>query len=158
MSLTIRPIFICKANVWRSQIAEWIFNSLYWAWSSLSIAWLEARKGKYHGSPDTGIIQVLKDYKNIDISLQKIKYLSDLPYEQWISLNLVVFLFDPTIESICDDDCKSDGLTPYEYFKNMNMPMIIHPILDPFEVGPESYQNIIDGIEEFVMKVSWDAL
>jgi hypothetical protein len=119
---------------------------------------LEARKGKYHGSPDTGIIQVLKDYKNIDISLQKIKYLSDLPYEQWISLNLVVFLFDPTIESICDDDCKSDGLTPYEYFKNMNMPMIIHPILDPFEVGPESYQNIIDGIEEFVMKVSWDAL
>jgi len=34
------------------------------------------------------------------------------------------------------------------------MPMIIHPILDPFEVGPESYRNIIDDIEELVVKVS----
>lgn len=145
--IMIRPIFICKANVWRSQIAEWIFNHRYGAGTSISIAGCEARKEKYWWVPDTWVSTVLQEYKWVDISNQKIKYLSDITSQQLSDYNLVVFLFDPSQDSSCDYDCKKDWISPYEYLSKLDSSIRIHPITDPFEVWVKEYRRIIDEID-----------
>ena len=52
-------IFVCKANVWRSQVAEWIAK--YFWLDAISCAWVEARKEKYFSKPDKEITDILKN-------------------------------------------------------------------------------------------------
>lgn len=114
----------------------------------------EARKERYLGVPDSWISKVLKEYKWIDISNQKIKYLKDISVEQLSNFNLIMFLFDPVNETSCEDDCKLNWITPYEYFKTFDIPMLIHPVIDPFDVGSENYKKIIDEIEKLIKGLS----
>lgn len=153
--MTTKIIFICKANVGRSQIAEWIYNSIYWSWSSISFAGSEARKEKYLWFPDTWVSKILKEYKWVDISSQKIQYLSDININQIQDFDVIVFLYDPKNEAICDDKCKLYGKTPYEYIKTLDMPIVINPIKDPFEVGSDKYKMVIDEIENFIYNFSF---
>lgn len=148
--MKLRPIFICKANVWRSQIAEWIYNNLYGSGESISIAWSEARKEKYLWAPDTSVSKILKEYKWVDISTQKIKYLKDITVQHLSSCNLIVFLFDPEDITTCDDWCKLNWSTPYQYLKKWDIPILICPITDPFEVEQDAYKKIIDDIEKLI--------
>ncbi len=141
------PLFICKANVGRSQIAEWLFNDIHGFWGSLSIAWSEARKDKYLWIPDKTIINFLQEVYWVDICMQKIKYLSDLKSSHLVQITLVIFLYNPLIETFCDDLCKINGLTPYEYFKKKNMPIFIYPVTDPFEIWISWYQKISEEIK-----------
>ena len=40
-------LYICSANVWRSQMAEWIHNQRFsQLGGAISLAWAEARKKK----------------------------------------------------------------------------------------------------------------
>ncbi|MBC7503530.1 hypothetical protein H7169_01015 [Candidatus Gracilibacteria bacterium] len=156
--MTILPIFICKANVGRSQIAEGIFNHIYGLGVAISIAGLEARKEKYIGAPDIGISDVLKEYKGVDISTQKIKYLKDMSIQELHCFNIVVFLFDPVKEGGCDEECRLGGATPYEYFKTLSIPIFINPVIDPFDLGKEGYKGIIDDIEKLIKELPTNAL
>lgn len=148
-------IFICKANVGRSQIAEWIYNSIYWSWSSISFAGSEARKEKYLWLPDTWVSKILKEYKWVDISSQKIQYLSDISTNQIPKFDVAVFLYNPENQVDCDDECMLNGAEPYEYLKALNMTIVIHPIIDPFEVGSDKYKMVIDEIENLIDKFSF---
>lgn len=158
LSMTIRPIFICKANVWRSQIAEWIFNHIFGPWAAISIAWLEARKEKYIWAPDTWISDVLKEYKWVDISTQKIKYLKDMSIQELHCFNIVVFLFDPVRELWCEEECRLGWATPYEYLRTLSIPIFINPVIDPFDLWKEGYKGIIDDIEKLIKELPTNAL
>lgn len=45
----------------------------------MSIAGAEAKKEKYHGRPLPAIVDFLNQHWGIDISSQRISYLSDIP-------------------------------------------------------------------------------
>lgn len=64
-------------------------------------------------------------------------------------------MYNPENEAICDDECKLNGKTPYEYIKTLDMPIVINPINDPFEVGSDKYKMVIDEIENFIDKLSF---
>jgi len=92
----------------------------------------------------------LKDDYWIDISMQKIKYLSDLSSLELNKITTVVFLYNPTNDSVCDNLCKVNWLSPYEYFTRKNLSIIIHSVADPFEVWIWWYKQIIDQIQVIV--------
>jgi protein-tyrosine-phosphatase len=142
-------LFICKANVWRSQIAEWIYNKIHWGWS-ISLAWNEARKRKYKSKPLKDIVHFLKLRKSLDISNQRISYLKDIPDNILSKIRIVYFLYDPNNESSCDNPCKKDWLSPYVYFKKVRVPIFIYPIDDPFDIWKGWYNFIYQEIYNLI--------
>jgi len=70
---TLDYLFICYANVGRSQIAEGIYNH-YIPEKSIS-AGIADFKEKYHSKPHPGVIRVMNE-RGIDISHQQIKILT----------------------------------------------------------------------------------
>ncbi len=65
-------LFICSANVGRSQIAEGFYNYYSGGKKSISAAAIEDKREKYNNRPHPDIIKVMRE-KGIDISNQKIK-------------------------------------------------------------------------------------
>lgn len=147
-------LFVCKANVGRSQIAEWLYNNQNYNTSiAISIAWSEARKEKYNGQPAEEIVSFLKNYRWIDISHQSIKYVTDI--NQWVLAHIskIIFLYDPVENKECDDACKIAKDTPYEYFKNRWFCIQINPVPDPYETWKRWYQGITNRIQEIIAKL-----
>ena len=66
-------LFLCSANVWRSQIAQAIFENMYWRGTAMSAALHEDKVDKYLWKPDTAVLNVLRqnsiDHKHLKISL-----------------------------------------------------------------------------------------
>lgn len=147
-------LFICKANVWRSQIAEGLYNHLHWTWKALSLAGCEARKEKYHWKPSESIIDFMKEYSWIDISNQRIRYLSDVSELILSNIEEVIFLYDPTEYAWCDLECMKDGYSPYEYFLSQNTSIQKYAIPDPFEVGYDWYRMIYDEIYSSIKNIT----
>ena len=145
-------LFICKANVWRSQIAEWIYNQLHWSWA-FSLAWSQARKRKYKSKPLKDIVEFLKVKKSLDITGQKIKYLNDLPEDIINSIWIIYFLYDPSQEKDCENPCKINWNSPYQFFKKLGIPIVIHTIPDPFDTWKEWYESIYATIFDLVSKI-----
>ncbi len=142
-------LFICKANVWRSQIAEWIYNKVHSGWS-ISLAWNQARKRKYRSKPLKDITDFLKLQKSLDITAHKIHYLKDIPDDILNKVKIVYFLYDPTHEGNCDNSCKKNWYSPYLYFKELWLPISIYPIPDPFDTWEEWYELIYKNIFDLV--------
>ena len=143
-------LFICKANVWRSQIAEWLYNHIRWERIPLSIAGCEARKDRYVWKPAGSIQDFMMTYAWINISKQKIQYLTDLSEDQISDIEEVIFLYDPTKETLCESECMKDGLSPYVYFRNRNIFTRIFPVPDPFEEWEASYESIYLSIKSII--------
>ena len=78
----MKVAFICKANVQRSQISEWLFRKLYPNIQCISFAWIEARKEKYSFKTEKSVSKIAQDYDNIDIGNQNINYISDFSIEE----------------------------------------------------------------------------
>ncbi len=146
-------LFICRANVWRSQIAEWLYRKYYHD-RVMSIAGAEAKKEKYHGRPLPAIIDFLDKNWSIDISSQSISYLSDIPLHTLRSIRSVCFLYDPRIEADCDISCTLDGISPYDYFQKQGVDIIITPIEDPFDGWVSRYDHISREIDILITSLS----
>lgn len=89
-------------------------------------------------------------YAGIDMSSQKIQYLSDLSLDEINTIEEVIFLYDPTQETICEGECMRDGRSPYEYFKNRGISLRIFPVADPFLGGENTYESIYASIDSLV--------
>lgn len=143
-------LFICKANVWRSQMAEGIYNHIHWKWMALSLAGCEARKDTYAWKPAGSIQDFMISYAWIDISNQKICYLSDLSENKISEIEKIIFLYDPTKEILCESECMKNELSPYEYFRHRNIHIQIFPIPDPFEEWEMWYGPIYRSINSLI--------
>lgn len=150
---TSYTLFICRANVWRSQIAEWLYRKHYDD-NVISIAGAEAKKEKYHGRPLPAIVDFLDKNWGIDISSQSISYLSDIPLYILRSIRSIYFLYDPRIETDCDIACKLEGMSPYDYFEKQGMDIIITPIEDPFDGWVARYDHIAREIHTLITSLS----
>ena len=128
----IDTLFICKANVWRSQIAEWFYNNYSQNTKSISLAWVEAKKEKYNWKPSTEIIDLMQN-KGIDVSNQTINYIKDFIDKVLLGVDKIIFLYKPDVNDKIDDECKIDWISPYEYIKlKFNWDLFIYNIEDPF--------------------------
>ncbi len=143
-------LFICKANVWRSQMAEWLYNNLYGTWKALSLAGCEARKGTYEWKPARSIQDFMLNYAWIDISNQKVHYISDLSESDISEIEEIIFLYDPTKETSCDPECLKNGFPPYDYFRNRDICTRIFPVPDPFEQWEMWFESIYISINSLI--------
>lgn len=152
-------LFLCSANVGRSQIAQWYYNHLSkWCFSQ-SAALVEDRinlraisKDKnieeinnriisYWWKPDKSIIQIMKD-DWIDISNQRIKLLNSLSYDEISSFDKIIILFNPVSIEANSYEFDIDWINPYQYLiNNFKNKIGIFEIKDPF------WQNISDLID-----------
>lgn len=147
----IDTLFICKANVQRSQIAEWLYNHYSKTSKSISCAWVEARKNKYAWKSEKKISNILlKDW--IDIREQTINYMSDFSRNKLNKIKRVIFLFQPENEKIIDTECLINWISVYDYFlQKTNIEIIIHKIKDPYNATTQEMVNIYKNID-FLLK------
>jgi len=147
----IDTLFICKANVGRSQIAEWFYNQYSKDWKTISCAWVEARKEKYNWKPTNQIIELMNS-KWICIEKQYIHYIKDFSDKTLLKINRIIFLYDPINIKNIDDDCKKKWKTPYDYLIEKNQWKVsIYNIKDPFWQNNQSVLNIMNDIEKIVL-------
>ncbi len=150
----IDTLFICKANVWRSQIAEWFYNTYSQNTKSISLAWVEARKEKYNWKPSTKIISLMQK-KGINVSNKTINYINDFIDEVLFKVDKIVFLYKPNSNDEIDDECKIGLISPYDYLKlNFNWEILIFDIKDPFWKSNKSIEKIINQIEKIVKELN----
>ncbi len=140
-------IFVCKANVWRSQIAEWIAK-YFWI-KSTSCAWVEARKEKYFNKPDKQIIEILKKEYNIDISNQNIKYPEDIK-ELFIPENKIIFFFNPKNISQVDKEVLIENKPLWKYLREKWIKYEIYKIEDPADKSKKFKEEVIKKIYNFI--------
>ncbi len=123
---------------------------MYWSESSISIAWVEARKGKYIVF-ETKIAQVLDRYFWISLKDKSIKYWADIDKNILNKISKIVFLYDPTPNSPIDEECKIENKSVYEYFHKNKKQVLIHPITDPHGIDDKKKQlEIIHSIDSLV--------
>lgn len=145
-------LFICKANVWRSQLAEYLYNEKFsWAMSCAGKEW---KKEKYKGIADSPFSSYIKKNYAIDISKQQIHYIRDISHAKIRLTETIVFLYNPKEEPGCDKECMIDGINPYEYLQNLRKKIIISPVQDPFETNEEGYENIYRSIRNLVESIN----
>lgn len=126
-------LFICSANVGRSQMAQGFYNNLTSGDNSISAAGIWDVGKKYNFRPHPGIIAVMAE-RGIDISSQRVKMVS----EEMLSLVERIILF-------CDSQkCP-------EYLQNN--PKVEHiSITDPYEKNDKekAFRISRDEIERIV--------
>lgn len=150
----IDTLFVCKANVQRSQVAEWLYNSYSKVSKSISCAWVEARKEKYNWKPEKIITSILlEDW--IDLSKQNINYITDFNLNELNKLKRVIFLFNPINEKIIDKECLINWESVYEYFRNkLYIEIIIHEIQDPYKLSFDKTVQIYKQLNDFIKKLN----
>lgn len=146
----MKIMFVCIANVWRSQVAEWIYNFYSKNIKAISCAWAEAKKEKYNSKPDSEIVEILLQ-NWINISEQKINYITDFNKEELNNIKKVIFLYNPDNKSNINKDCLIHWMSVYEYFLNKkNVEIIINEINDPYWLWINDKINIYNEINIFV--------
>lgn len=146
----IDTLFICKANVQRSQVAEWLYNHYSKNSKSISCAWVEARKEKYNWKPEKLITSILLE-RGVDISKQNINYITDFKQEELEKIKKVIFLFNPINENTIDSECLIKWIWVYKYLKNKeNIEIIIHEIKDPYNLWLDETIKIYKELENFI--------
>ncbi len=146
-------LFICKANVWRSQIAEAFYNNKYWKWASTSIAWCEARKEKYKWIPETSIVDFMLNNYSISMNWQSIKYLSDI--EEFIEkIDEIIYLYNPNKKDFCNGECEYKNQSPINFFLSIQVPIRIYEITDPFSAKSTEYKKIYQSIYSIIDKLT----
>jgi protein-tyrosine-phosphatase len=123
-------LFICQANVGRSQMAEGFYNHKTQS-SDATSAGTDDVGAKYNFSPAPNIINIMLE-KGIDVSSQKIKHLSKQLVE---NVDTVVILCD---KSLCPQWLLDSSK------------VIVSTVEDPFEQDLDTMRKIRDEIEEIV--------
>jgi len=143
-------LFVCWANVWRSQVAEWFAKKL---WKNvLSCAWVEARKEKYFNKPEKVVTSILLEDYNIDISNQEVFYPKDIK-NNINDINNIYFLFDPKKSQEPDKDNLINWLTFWDYLDSIWRNYIIYEIEDPDAKDINTIKSIVDDLYNLINKI-----
>jgi protein-tyrosine-phosphatase len=129
----MKVLFVCQANVGRSQMAEAFYN-FHTRSNHATSAGVEDFREKYHYKPTREIIEAMLE-KGIDISHQRIDFLTP---RMLIKTDKVVVL------------CSKD-LCPK--FLLDNKKVIFREIEDPHQQDEKTIQRIRDQIEALVVEL-----
>jgi len=140
-------LFVCAANVWRSQVAEWVAK-YFWI-NAISCASVEARKDKYNWKPDEEITQLLLKKYWIDISDQKILYPSDIKSEI-LAIERVVFMFDPKNIDQIDEEVLIDNMPLWTFLDMIGKKYEIKEVVDPYNLSKSTKEKIIENIYKII--------
>ena len=143
-------LFVCWANVWRSQVAEWFVKNI-WI-KVISCASVEARKEKYDFIPGKVITKIMVEKYNIDISTQHILYPNDI-INHIDQINNIYFLFDPKKAKKSDDEVLIENKTLWNYFDNIWKKYNIIEIEDPDWKDESKKYEIVSNIEKVIYKI-----
>lgn len=129
-----KVLFICEANVGRSQIAEAFYNEYSKGKNAQSAGVVDVGK-KYNFVPHSDVINVMRE-KGIDISQQKIKIVKPSMLE---NVEEIVVL------------CKPEILP--QFVKESTIKVSFYEISDPYKRTYEELRKVRDEIEEIVLKI-----
>ncbi|EKD44717.1 MAG: hypothetical protein ACD_71C00032G0005 [uncultured bacterium (gcode 4)] len=137
-------LFLCSANVWRSQMDEGYYNYFTSLLNWVSAALIEDRREKYNYSPSWEIIDIMQQ-EGIDISKQTVKLLDKGMCEE---SEKIVLLLDPSDKK---SEFKIDGHDAIDFLMNTYYNKIsVFPIKDPFWEWANNKILIRDQIKEFI--------
>lgn len=128
-----KVLFICEANIGRSQIAEGYYNFFTKGSNAMSAAVRNFRK-KYHYRPTREFIELMKE-DGVDISEQQIKLLTKKMLDN--AEKIIV---------LCDK-----ALCPEFLLKKRDI--IFATITDPFGRSERTTKNVRDQIKEIVLNI-----
>lgn len=126
-------LFICHANVGRSQIAEGFYNDFTGGSIAIS-AGLDPTSPEKYVHPTEKIIQVMKE-ENIDVSNNTVKLLT----EDMINNSQEVYV-------LCEKE-----LCP-QYIQE-NEKVVYYFIQDPYEIDIDGTRTIRDEIKDFIQTI-----
>lgn len=129
----MKVLFVCQANVGRSQMAESFYN-FHTQSNDATSAGVEDFREKYHHKPTREIIETMLE-KGIDISHQRIDFLTP---KMLTKTDHVVVL------------CSKD-LCPKFLLENEKA--VFREIEDPHQQDEKTIQRIRDQIEELVLEL-----
>jgi arsenate reductase (thioredoxin) len=135
-------LFICAANVGRSQMAEGFYNFYLESKNAISAAGIQRVSEKYNGRPHPDITEVMAE-EGIDISNQSIDFVT----EEMVDLSEKVI-------ALVGEEKKGKLL---EFLQN-NPKVQYHDFKDPYKDGddPEDrmnkFRNSRDQINDFILK------
>ena len=140
-------LFICAANVWRSQMAEWYYNFFTNSKLGSSAAIVEDRRVKYNHKPSQSIQDIMLE-DGVDISQQRINLLTpDLCQE---ADKIVLLLALDNIKS----EFKIHNQSPIDFlYENYNEKLIMYPVSDPYSADKEFNIFTRNLIREFVLSL-----
>ena len=143
-------LFICWANVWRSQVAE-AFAKKLWK-NIISCASVEARKEKYNNKPEKIVTKIMLEDYNIDIKNQVIFYPKDI--EKFLNkIQNIYFLFDPKKAKNSDKETLINWKTIWDFFNSIWKKYYIYEIEDPDGKDIKNIKKIINDIDILVNKI-----
>jgi len=140
-------LFVCWANVWRSQLAEGFAKKL---WKNvISCASVEARKEKYKNKPDEVVTEIIRKEYNIDISNQVVFYPNDI-LKYLNKINNIYFLFNPKDVNKVDNEVLINWKTLWEYLDSIWKKYFIYDIEDPDNKDLSKIRNIVKKIYQLI--------
>ena len=143
-------LFVCRANVWRSQVAEWFAKKL---WKDvISCASVEARKCMYFNKPEKVITNIVLNKYNIDISNQEVFYPNDI-IKYLDKLKNIYFLFDPKKAKESDVETLIDWVTLWDYLDSLWKEYNIFEIEDPDEKDEKTIERIVNQIDLLIKDI-----
>ncbi len=140
-------LFVCWANVWRSQVAEWFAKNL---WKDvISCASVEARKEKYNYKPEKTVTEIMDNEYNIDISNQVVYYPSDI--KRYLNeLDNIYFLFNLENVKKIDTDVLIYWKTLWKYLDQIGKKYFIFDIEDPDNKDLSKIKEIVKEINYLI--------
>ena len=143
-------LFVCRANVWRSQVAEWFAKEL---WKDvISCASVEARKDMYWSKPEKGITKIVLNKYHINISNQEVFYPNDI-LKFFDKIENIYFLFDPKKSKISDEETLIEWKTLWDYLDSIWKEYSIYEIDDPDEKDEGTIEKIVVDIDVLVKDI-----
>jgi len=146
----MKTLFICSANVWRSQIAEAYYNKFTNTTIWISSALIEDRREKYNYKPSKIVIDIMKE-DWIDISSQKIKLLTE---EFCNNSDKIILLLEPDLEQKSEFLINWDNPTSFLY-RNYKDKIQVKPIQDPFWETNDKVRIIRNEIKFIIHWMIW---
>lgn len=144
----------CKANVWRSQMAEAYINFLAGNKIAISAALLQDRKEKYNNKPAQDIVELMQE-EWINMNGQYIKTLADLSVETLDSVETIL-LFDTSMKDNpeIERDFNLQGMNWYEYLQLKYADKIIDADLeDPYQQDLNKSRIIRNEIKKTIKNI-----
>lgn len=143
-------LFVCRANVWRSQVAEWFAKKL---WKNvISCASVEARKDKYFNKPEKVITSIVKEKYNIDISNQEVFYPNDI-FNNIDDIKNIYILFDPEKSKKSDKDTLINWEPLRKYLNSIWKEYKVYEIEDPDAKDEKTIEVIVNKLYNLVNNI-----
>ncbi len=141
----MKTLFICSANVWRSQIAQWYYNHFTNSNNAVSAALIEDRRKKYDYKPADSIVDIMRE-DWVDISFQRVKLLTK---EICDNSDRIILLLTPNSEQNSEFTINWENPTQF-LMKNYADKIQIRNVQDPFWATNDTLKIMRDEIKWIV--------